>query len=97
MDHFVSGGYRFTERRGWFGVDGRRRHTLLRVRHWIAHLPGERYERRVDAQHLVDLKNVATLFVSAQPRIIAVLAPPEIIPNLQVALRPATGSIERAP
>jgi predicted Zn-dependent peptidase len=57
----------------------------------------ELYERRVAAQRLVDLKDVATLFVSAQPRIIAVLAPPEIIPNLQVALRPAAGSIERAP
>jgi zinc protease len=57
----------------------------------------ELYERRVAAQRLVDLKDVATLFVSAQPRVIAVLAPPEIIPNLQVALRPAAGSIERAP
>ena len=57
----------------------------------------ELYERRVAAQRLVDLKDVATLFVSAQPRIIAVLAPSEIIPNLQVALRPAAGAIERAP
>ncbi|HET9709986.1 MAG TPA: pitrilysin family protein [Gemmatimonadales bacterium] len=55
------------------------------------------YERRVAAQRLIDVKDVATLFVSSQPRIIAVLAPPEIIPNLQVALRPAAGSIERAP
>lgn len=57
----------------------------------------ELYDGRVTARQLVDLKDVATLYVSAQPRVIAVLAPPEIIPNLQVALRPAAGAIERAP
>jgi hypothetical protein len=57
----------------------------------------ELYERRIAARRLIDVQDVATLFVSAQPRIIAVLAPPEIIPNLQVALRPAAGAIERAP
>lgn len=57
----------------------------------------ELYDRRVTAQRLVDLQDVATLFVSAQPRVIAVLAPPEILPNLQVALRAAAGAIVRAP
>ncbi|HKE91105.1 MAG TPA: pitrilysin family protein [Gemmatimonadales bacterium] len=57
----------------------------------------ERYDDRVTAQRLIDLKDVAALFVSTQPRIIAVLAPPEVIPNLQLALRPAAGVIERAP
>ena len=57
----------------------------------------ERYDDRVTSQRLTDLKDVAALFVSTQPRIIAVLAPPEIIPKLQTALRPAAGAIERAP
>lgn len=57
----------------------------------------ELYDRRVTAQRLVDLQDVATMFVSAQPRVIAVLAPPEIVPNLQAALRPSAGAIERAP
>ena len=57
----------------------------------------ERYDQRVTAQQLIDLRDAATLFVSAQPRIIAVLAPSEILPNLQAALRSAAGAIERAP
>lgn len=55
----------------------------------------ERYARRIAAQRLIDLKDVAMEFVSAQPRVIAVLAPPQIIPNLQAALR--SGAVERGP
>ena len=57
----------------------------------------ELYDRRITARRLFELRDVATEYVSAQPRIIAVLAPPEVVPNLQAALRPAAGAVERAP
>jgi zinc protease len=57
----------------------------------------ELYDRRVTTRSLVDLKDVATLYVSTQPKIIAVLAPAQVIPNLQTALRPAIEAVERAP
>ena len=57
----------------------------------------ERYDQRVTGRSLVDLKDAATLFVSGQPRVIAVLAPSDIIQSLRAALRPAAGATERAP
>jgi zinc protease len=55
------------------------------------------YDRRISARRLTDLKDVATAFLSAQPRVIAVLASPEIIPRLQTVLLPAASTFERAP
>lgn len=57
----------------------------------------ERYDRRISEQRLIDLKDVAALFVSGQPRVIAVLAPSAVVSSLQTALRPAASAIERAP
>jgi zinc protease len=54
-------------------------------------------DRRFANQRFSDLKDVATQFISAQPRVIAVLAPPESMSELQAALRPAAGTIEHVP
>jgi len=55
------------------------------------------FDRRVASRRLVDLKDIATRYVSAQPRVIAVLAPPEFVPNIQGVLRAAASTIERVP
>ena len=76
-------------------------YTLAPVLAWWWSIAGanayELYDRRAVARRLSDLKDVATTFVSAQPRIIAVLSAPDLIPTLRAVLLPAASTIERAP